>query len=163
MRRSLIPNPPRPYLFPLNSILQPASIIPPSSLHVQLKKDGHERQKQQQRSQYHQTSPQNDNSNKQPKFQEWKGSSTQDHAVNRASRNDITDPEVAGVASGREEHKQNAGVADATKSTATTERDLGQNSKRAKQEFPKAPEPVIGMSDERGHVSSSFLTFYFLV
>ncbi|OKL64490.1 hypothetical protein UA08_00872 [Talaromyces atroroseus] len=146
MRRSLIPNPPRPYLFPIQSILQPASIITPTALRIQLKNDSHETQHQQ--SQYHQTA--SNGTKKEPKFQEWKGSSTQDHAINRASRNDITDPEVEGVASGREERKQNASVADATKSSATTERDLGQNAKKAKQEFPKAPEPVIGMSDERG-------------
>lgn len=38
-------------------------------------------------------------------------------------------------------------------SSATTERDLGRNAKRAKEEHPKSPEPIIGMNDERGEVS----------
>lgn len=152
MRRSLIPNPPRPYLFPIQSILQPVLIPTPYSEYAQFRSENHTHI--QQSSQYHQTSSLN--VKKEPRFQDWKGSSTQDHATNRASRNDITDPAVEGVARGKEERKENIGIADATKSGATTERDLGKNSKRAKEENPKAPEPIIGMSDERGHVSTSF-------
>lgn len=153
MRRSLIPNPPRPHLFPIQSILQPASFPTPHSVRAQFQPENNT-YSQQQHSQYHPTS--SPKTKKEPKFQDWKGSSTKDHAINRVSRNDITDPEVEGAASGREEHQKNAGIADATKSGATTERDLGQSSKQAKKEHPKAPEPIIGMSDERGHVSDSW-------
>jgi len=86
-------------------------------------------------------------------FRDWTGTSTEDHAVNRAKKKDITDPEIESTASGLQEHVENDGIADGSKSQATTRRDLGRNNKRAKDEHPAAPEPVIGMNDEKGHVS----------
>lgn len=156
MRRSLIPNPPRPYLFPLSAILQPASFHTPHSVRAQFSSNSDQSQQQQSTSEPHSS---RSSGVKGHKFQEWKGSSTEDHAVNRAAKNDITDPEVEGVASGRAEKQQNSGVADSAMSGATTERDLGRNAKRAKEEHPKSPEPIIGMNDERGEVS--FLTKLF--
>ena len=37
-----------------------------------------------------------------------------------------------------------------TSSQATSQRDVRDNNKRAKEEHPEAPEPVIGMNEERG-------------
>lgn len=149
MRRALIPNPPRPYLFPLRSIIQPAAFPTPYSVRAQFSSDSQHFESQSS------TEPRSsrDPKVKGHKVQEWRGSSTEDHATNRAAKNDITDPEVEGVAKGQKEREESAGIADATKSSATTQRDLGQNKKKAKEEHPKAPEPVIGMNDERGSVS----------
>lgn len=156
MRRSLIPNPPRPYLFPLSVILQPASFHTPHSARAQFSSDSTQNQQST-------SEPRSSRSGnvKGHKFQEWKGSSTEDHAVNRAEKNDTTDPEVEGVATGRAEKQRNSGIADSTKSGATTERDLGQKAKKAKKEHPKSPEPIIGMNDERGEVSFFLLSLFF--
>lgn len=53
---------------------------------------------------------------------------------------------------GRAEKQRSSGLADSTMSGAMTERDLGRNAKRAKEEHPKSPEPIIGMNDERGRL-----------
>lgn len=46
-------------------------------------------------------------------------------------------------------------------SSATSERPEGVGNenpnRKAEKEYPKAPKPVIGMNDERGHVSTSFI------
>ncbi|KFY18458.1 hypothetical protein V493_08603 [Pseudogymnoascus sp. VKM F-4281 (FW-2241)] len=34
---------------------------------------------------------------------------------------------------------------------ATSERDDHHNNEKAKKEYPKAPDPIMGMNDERGH------------
>lgn len=70
--------------------------------------------------------------------------------MNRAAKDDLTDPQTEGAAKGRAERQENWGIADSTMSGAMTERDLGRNAKRAKEEHPKSPEPIIGMNDERG-------------
>lgn len=93
-------------------------------------------------------------------WQDWKGTRTEDHAVNRAAKNDITDPETEGSAKMRKEHDENEGIADSTLSSATTRRDTAKGREAAEKEFPEAPGPVIGMEDERGSVSFSF--FFFL-
>lgn len=157
MRRSLVPNPPRPYLFPLSAILQPASFHTPHSVRAQFSSTSTQDQQQQRQST---SEPRSNRSSgvKGHKFQEWKGSSTADHVVNRAAKNDITDPEVESAATGRAEKQRNSAIADSTMSGATTERDLRRNAKRAKEEHPKSPEPIIGMNDERGEVSLSLLT-----
>lgn len=147
MRRSLIPNPPRPYLLPLSAILQPASFHTPHSVRAEFSSSNS--------LQNQQSTSDRSSTVKGHKFQEWKGSSPADHAINRAAKNDITDPEVEGVAKGRAEKQRNSGIADSTMSGATTERDLGRNAQRAKEEHPKSPEPIIGMNDERGEVSLS--------
>ena len=43
------------------------------------------------------------------------------------------------------------------KSSATSEKDTGNNNERAQKDHPEAPGPVIGMNDERGGVGSIFL------
>lgn len=35
--------------------------------------------------------------------------------------------------------------------TATSEKDEHHSNQKAKAEYPKAPDPVVGMTDERGH------------
>jgi hypothetical protein len=40
-------------------------------------------------------------------------------------------------------------------SQATSRKDERNNNKRAKEDHPEAPEPVIGMNEERGGVSSA--------
>jgi hypothetical protein len=134
MRRIFTPCPPRPYVFPLRSILQPASIPTPNSVQTRFKSESVTGKIKR-------------------IFNDWKGTSTSDHAVNRAKKEDVTDPQVESTSSGRQERAESEGLADRSKSQATTQRDLGQSSKKAKQEHPKAPEPVIGMGDERGEVS----------
>ncbi|KAF3490763.1 uncharacterized protein GIQ15_00280 [Arthroderma uncinatum] len=44
---------------------------------------------------------------------------------------------------------------DKSKSQATTEKDQKGSTRKAEEEFPKAPKPVIGMTDERGEVSNN--------
>lgn len=143
----LIPHLPRPYVFPLQAISQPFSFPTPNSIRARFKGGDSA------------AAGGTSSGVKGHPFQDWKGSSTQDHAVNRASRNDTTDPETAAAQQGREERAENEGIADATKSGATTERDLRQNNKTAKKEHPHAPEPIIGMNDEKGGVSHLDLFF----
>lgn len=136
--RLLTPNPPRPYLLSIQSILQPATIPTPTSVRVRFKGDD--------------VNPRVKNH----PVQEWKGSSSEDHAVNRTKRKDTTDPETENSAKGQAEREEYDGIAEKSKSQATTQRDLGQHNKRAKEEHPAAPEPVIGMNDEKGRVSCFF-------
>lgn len=143
----LIPHPPRPYVFPLQAISQPFSFPTPNSVRARFKGENSA------------AASSTSSGAKGHPFQDWKGSSTQDHAINRVSRDDITDPETAAAQQGREERAENEGIADATKSGATTERDLLQNKKKAKKEHPHAPEPIIGMNDEKGEVSHLVLFF----
>jgi len=128
-RRFLLPNPPRPYLLPLQSIIQPATIFTPQSVSARFKS--------------------NPSKDRHP-FQDWAGTSPRDHTVNRVKEGDTTDPEVKGAADSRQEREESGGIANNTKSQATTERDQRQNNRRAKEDHPAAPEPVIGMNDERG-------------
>lgn len=48
----------------------------------------------------------------------------------------------------------NEGVADNTKSQATTERGGRKQERKAKEEHPAAPKPIIGMNDERAQVNA---------
>lgn len=88
--------------------------------------------------------------------QEWKGSSTDDHAVERSKhKRDITDPQTESSASGLKEKKESWGVADESKQGGVTEREGLKEERQAKKEHPKAPEPIIGMNDEKGEVSAT--------
>ncbi|CAI7614087.1 unnamed protein product [Penicillium glandicola] len=82
-------------------------------------------------------------------FEDWKGSSAEDHIRKRAKKGDAEDIHSEAAASGLKERKTNQGLADDTKSQGTTERGGSKYGKKAKEEHPKAPEPVIGMNDER--------------
>lgn len=86
-------------------------------------------------------------------FEDWKGSSAEDHTRKRSKRGDTEDIHSKEAASGLKERETNQGLADDTKSQGMTERGGTKYSKKAKEEHPKAPEPVIGMNDERSKVS----------
>lgn len=87
-------------------------------------------------------------------FEDWKGSSAEDHTRKRSEKGDTEDVHSEAAASGLKERETSQGLADETKSHGMTERSGTKYAKKAKQEYPKAPEPVIGMSDERPKVSS---------
>jgi hypothetical protein len=84
---------------------------------------------------------------------EWKGSSADEHTVKRSKRGDTADVESDASIASMNERRVNEGVADDAKSQGTTERGGIKHGKKAKEEHPKAPEPVIGMNDERAQVS----------
>ncbi|KZF23654.1 hypothetical protein L228DRAFT_246487 [Xylona heveae TC161] len=64
------------------------------------------------------------------------------HATDKSDTLDVQSEAVARGKSSRE--------AGGPQNNATSEKDLNRSNKRAKEEHPKAPEPVIGMNDERG-------------
>lgn len=132
LKHFLTPRPPRPCLLPLQYILQPAGVPTPCSVRARLK---------------------GDTANSSGITRGWSGTSTEDHALDRTKRGDITDPQMESALSGQQERAENEFIADRSKSQATTERDLGSNNRRAKEQYPKAPEPVIGANDEKGEVS----------
>ncbi|KAJ5082403.1 hypothetical protein N7532_011446 [Penicillium argentinense] len=75
-----------------------------------------------------------------------------DHSVNRANRGKIGDKDdlaAEAASKGMKEREANEWIADDTKSGATTERGGSKHAKKAKKEHPAAPEPIIGMNDER--------------
>ncbi|OQE07841.1 hypothetical protein PENVUL_c012G00728 [Penicillium vulpinum] len=82
-------------------------------------------------------------------FEDWKGSSAEEHTRKRAKHGDTEDIHSEAAASALKERKANQGIADETKSHGITERGGTKYGKKAKEEHPKAPEPVIGMNDER--------------
>lgn len=86
-------------------------------------------------------------------FSDWKGSSKHDNARERAEKGDKNDPAAEASAVGMEERYVNEGVPDSTKSQAATERGGRKFEKKAKEEHPNAPKPIIGMNDERAEVS----------
>ncbi|OQD82182.1 hypothetical protein PENANT_c023G09167 [Penicillium antarcticum] len=80
---------------------------------------------------------------------DWKGSSADEHTVKRTKRGDTADIPANASVTGMSERRVNEGVADDTKSQGMTERGGSKHGKKAKEEHPKAPEPIIGMNDER--------------
>ncbi|KAI9035379.1 uncharacterized protein KD926_003679 [Aspergillus affinis] len=80
---------------------------------------------------------------------DWKGTGAGDHTSRRTKRGDNTDPTTDSAGAGIQERNESEGVPDDAKSQATTERGGAQHGKQAKKEHPKAPEPIIGMNDER--------------
>lgn len=82
----------------------------------------------------------------------WKGDPPEEHTKERAKRGDTSDIAAAADASGMKERERNEGVADETMSQATTERGGLKQGRKAKKEHPAAPEPIIGMNDERAQV-----------
>ncbi|KAJ5097441.1 hypothetical protein N7456_008162 [Penicillium angulare] len=79
----------------------------------------------------------------------WKGASTDDHTIQRSKRGDTHDPTADAAAAGMKEREVNEGIADRSKSQGTTQRGGVAQGRKAKQEHPAAPEPIIGMNDER--------------
>jgi hypothetical protein len=91
---------------------------------------------------------------------DWKGSG--EHTTERSKKGDTADIHASSSASGLKERQTHEGVADATKSQGTTETGGAKHGKKAKKEHPKAPEPIIGMNDERAKVSLyEFMRNYF--
>lgn len=84
-------------------------------------------------------------------FKDWKGSD--ENTAERSKKGDTTDVHAKSSASGMQERKDYEGIADESKSQGTTERGGSKHSKKAKEEHPKAPEPIIGMNDERPKAS----------
>ncbi|KAJ5493817.1 hypothetical protein N7463_009904 [Penicillium fimorum] len=82
-------------------------------------------------------------------YEDWKGSSAEEHTRKRAEKGDAEDVHSEAAATGLSERKTNQGLADDTKSQGITERGGTKYGKKAKEEHPKAPEPIIGMNDER--------------
>ncbi|KAJ5161665.1 hypothetical protein N7492_007057 [Penicillium capsulatum] len=82
-------------------------------------------------------------------FKNWKGASSEEHTTERSKRGDTNDPTSNASAAGLKERQENENIADASKSQGTTERGGQKHGKKAKQEHPEAPEPIIGMNDER--------------
>ncbi|KAH8811177.1 hypothetical protein F5884DRAFT_854537 [Xylogone sp. PMI_703] len=84
----------------------------------------------------------------------WSGASKGDHATNKKKQGDIADPQTEGAEIGQKEREQYENIPDnapdAEQSQGTTERDQGSFNKKAKDEHPGAPEPVMGMNDEKG-------------
>ncbi|KAJ5987474.1 hypothetical protein N7451_011839 [Penicillium sp. IBT 35674x] len=80
---------------------------------------------------------------------QWKGASADDHTTQRSKKGDNYDIHSDASASGMEEKRQNEGIADKTKSQGMTRRGGTESGKKAKSEHPAAPEPVLGMNDER--------------
>lgn len=85
--------------------------------------------------------------------EKWSGSSNADHTVVRTEKHDHTDPQTIASAASMKERENNRNIADDTLSQATTEREGVKFGRRAKRDHPNAPEPVIGMNDEKGEVS----------
>ncbi|PYI06835.1 hypothetical protein BO78DRAFT_268956, partial [Aspergillus sclerotiicarbonarius CBS 121057] len=83
-------------------------------------------------------------------YKDWKGTGSEDHAVNRAKKRDTTDPTTDASASVMKDREESEGIANSSKPQGATERGGTKHGRKAKQEHPKAPEPVIGMNDERG-------------
>ncbi|CDM28562.1 unnamed protein product [Penicillium roqueforti FM164] len=86
-------------------------------------------------------------------FEDWKGSSAEDHIRKRSQKGDTDDVHSEAAASGLEERRAYQGIADDSKSQGMTERGGTKHGKKAKEEHPNAPEPIIGMNDERQKVS----------
>lgn len=74
----------------------------------------------------------------------WGGRHPRDHAVNRPA----LDPQAEGSKQGMKDHEAMKEGSD-----AISPKDERNSNKRAKEEHPEAPEPVIGMNEERGSVS----------
>ncbi|KAJ8109722.1 hypothetical protein OPT61_g7252 [Boeremia exigua] len=66
------------------------------------------------------------------------------HSVNKAKKGDHHDIQTSNVKDGLDKAKQGAG------GHATEGRDSAGGKAKAKKEFPEAPDPAIGMQDERG-------------
>lgn len=87
-------------------------------------------------------------------FASWEGRQPEEHVTNRKDELDVqSSASKSGV-------KERA-AGDAGQSSAASQRDHGDQNKKAKEDHPEAPGPVIGMNDERGGVSFA-LVFNFL-
>lgn len=72
----------------------------------------------------------------------YEGRGSNDHAVNRTER---LDPQSKASQSGMDQHAKGE-----EGSQALSRKDEGGFNKKAKDDYPEAPGPVLGMNDERG-------------
>lgn len=84
----------------------------------------------------------------------WKGRQPEEHVTNRKDGLDI---QSDASKSGEQERAGDGSV----QSSAASEKDHGDQNKKAKEDHPEAPGPVIGMNDERGGVSFFLLKKHF--
>jgi hypothetical protein len=73
----------------------------------------------------------------------WKGSHPKDHITETDDSHNV---QIDGAKGGAMDRGSPDG------SSAATEKDPGKRKQKAKVDHPKAPEPIIGMNDERGDV-----------
>lgn len=81
-----------------------------------------------------------------PRLVSSEGARPDDHALNRKDELDVQSKAV------RSGQRERAGASEPT-SSATIEKDPGNQNKEAHKDHPEAPGPVLGMNDERGGVS----------
>lgn len=74
----------------------------------------------------------------------WEGRQPEEHVTNRKDELDV---QSSAAKSGKRER---AGGSE--QSSATSEKDHGNQNEKAKKDHPEAPGPVLGMNDERGSV-----------
>ena len=77
----------------------------------------------------------------------WEGSTTKDHITETDDSHNV---QIDGAKSGALDRASKDG------SSAATEKDQGKSNEKAKKDHPKAPEPIIGMNDERRGVCIIF-------
>lgn len=76
----------------------------------------------------------------------WEGRQPEEHVTNREDGLDIQ-------SSASKSGKQERAAGGSAQSSAASEKDHGDQNRKAKEDHPEAPGPVIGMNDERGGVS----------
>ncbi|KAI4200772.1 MAG: hypothetical protein LQ350_003680 [Teloschistes chrysophthalmus] len=74
----------------------------------------------------------------------WSGRQPSEHVTNRTDELDVQSGASKSGARQRAEEDEHVG------SSATSQKDPGNQNEKAKQDHPEAPGPVIGMNDERG-------------
>ena len=79
---------------------------------------------------------------------DWQGRQASEHTTNR---DDEANVEVAASKAGAADRAAGSEA----NSSATSGEDKGNHNKKAKDDHPEAPKPVIGMNDERGQVGGS--------
>ena len=79
---------------------------------------------------------------------DWQGRQASEHTTNRDDEANI---EVSASKSGAADRAAGSEA----NSSATSGQDQGKHNKKASDDHPEAPKPVIGMNDERGQVSGS--------
>lgn len=87
-------------------------------------------------------------------FASWEGRQPEEHVTNRKD-----EPNVQSSAS--KSGAQDRAAGGSGQSSATSEKDHGDQNKKAKEDHPEAPGPVIGMNDERGGVSFILVLYFF--
>ena len=70
-------------------------------------------------------------------FASWEGRQPEEHVTNRKDELDV----------------QSSASKSGVQERAASQKDHGDQNKKAKEDHPEAPGPVIGMNDERGRVS----------